>query len=156
MKSQILHTVLCNIAGEAAGELLDRSLLGVKGLSVSSAIGLLLRVEFRACMQSTTGHYNPALSWSVAKDLFVFGETPSSRPSPRRFPLRIIRVLVRVSMTRMTKVLVLWAGLVIGGSMRQFDPACVLLFADPVWASINFCVCVCAQCIGKDVLSYSL
>ena len=33
MKSQILHTVLCNIAGEAAGELLDRSLLGVKGLN---------------------------------------------------------------------------------------------------------------------------
>ena len=32
MKSQILHTVLCNIAGEAAGEFLDRSLLGVKGL----------------------------------------------------------------------------------------------------------------------------
>ena len=32
MKSQILHTVLCNIADEATGELLDRSLLGVKGL----------------------------------------------------------------------------------------------------------------------------
>ena len=32
MKSQILHTVLCNIAGEAAGEFLDWSLLGVKGL----------------------------------------------------------------------------------------------------------------------------
>ena len=36
MKSQILHTVLCNIAGEAAGELLDRSLLGVKGLRLLS------------------------------------------------------------------------------------------------------------------------
>ena len=35
MKSQIIHTVLCNIAGEAAGELLDRSLLGVKGLTLS-------------------------------------------------------------------------------------------------------------------------
>ena len=34
MKSQVLHTVLCNIAGEAAGELLDRSLLGVKGLTL--------------------------------------------------------------------------------------------------------------------------
>ena len=33
MKGQILHTVLCNIAGEAAGEFLDRSLLAVKGLS---------------------------------------------------------------------------------------------------------------------------
>ena len=33
MKSQILHTVWCNIAGEAAGELLDRSLSGVKGLN---------------------------------------------------------------------------------------------------------------------------
>ena len=32
MKSQILHIVLCNIAGEAAGEFLDRSLLEVKGL----------------------------------------------------------------------------------------------------------------------------
>ena len=32
MKRQILHTVLCNIAGEAAGEFLDWSLLGVKGL----------------------------------------------------------------------------------------------------------------------------
>ena len=35
MKSQILHTVLCNIAGEAAGEFLDRSLLGVKGLIIA-------------------------------------------------------------------------------------------------------------------------
>lgn len=23
--------------------------------------------------------------------------------------------------------------------------------SDPVWASVNFCVCVCAKCIGKFI-----
>ena len=32
MKNQVLHTVWCNIAGEAAGETWSWSLLGVKGL----------------------------------------------------------------------------------------------------------------------------
>ena len=32
MKSQVLHTVWCNIHGEAAGEIWDWSLLGVEGL----------------------------------------------------------------------------------------------------------------------------
>ena len=34
MKSQVLHTVWCNITGEAAGEIWTWSLLGVKGLIV--------------------------------------------------------------------------------------------------------------------------
>ena len=34
MKSQVLHTVWCNISGEAAGEIWHWSLSGVKGLSV--------------------------------------------------------------------------------------------------------------------------
>lgn len=25
------------------------------------------------------------------------------------------------------------------------------LISDPVWASVNFCVCVCAKCIGKFI-----
>ena len=33
MKSQVLHTVWCNISGEAAGEIWTWSLLGVKGLA---------------------------------------------------------------------------------------------------------------------------
>ena len=33
MKSQVLHTVWCNITGEATGEIWTWSLLGVKGLS---------------------------------------------------------------------------------------------------------------------------
>ena len=33
MKSQVLHTVWCNVSGEAAGEILNWSLLGVKGLA---------------------------------------------------------------------------------------------------------------------------
>ena len=32
MKSQVLHTVLCHISGEAAGEIRNWSLLGTKGL----------------------------------------------------------------------------------------------------------------------------
>ena len=32
MQSQVLHTVWCNISGEAAGEIWHWSLLGVKGL----------------------------------------------------------------------------------------------------------------------------
>ena len=32
MKGQVLHTVWCNIAGEAAGEIWNWLLLGVKGL----------------------------------------------------------------------------------------------------------------------------
>ena len=31
MNNRVLHTVWCNISGEAAGEILGRSLLGVKG-----------------------------------------------------------------------------------------------------------------------------
>ena len=34
MKSQVLHTVWCNIPGEAAGEIRNWSLLGVKGLKL--------------------------------------------------------------------------------------------------------------------------
>ena len=34
MKSQVLHTVWCNIAGEAAGETRNWSLLGMKGLII--------------------------------------------------------------------------------------------------------------------------
>ena len=33
MKSQVLHTVWCNISGEAAGDIWHRSFLGVKGLT---------------------------------------------------------------------------------------------------------------------------
>ena len=36
MKSQVLHTVWCNISGEAAGEFWHWSLLGVKGLRVKT------------------------------------------------------------------------------------------------------------------------
>ena len=35
MKSQVLHTVWCNISGEAAGELWNWSPLGVKGLNLA-------------------------------------------------------------------------------------------------------------------------
>ena len=43
MKSQVLFTVWCNISGEAAGEIGDWSLLGVKGLTClhSSANALI-------------------------------------------------------------------------------------------------------------------
>ena len=40
MKSQVLHTVWCNIAGEAAGEIWNWSLLGVKGLTWICVISL--------------------------------------------------------------------------------------------------------------------
>ena len=36
MKSQVLHTVWCNISGEAAGEIWNWSYLGVKGLTRST------------------------------------------------------------------------------------------------------------------------
>ena len=36
MESQVLHTVWCNIAGEAAGEIWNWSFLGVKGLNIGS------------------------------------------------------------------------------------------------------------------------
>ena len=35
MKNQVLHTVWCNISGEAAGEIWHWSLLGVKGLNIT-------------------------------------------------------------------------------------------------------------------------
>ena len=38
MKSHVLHTVWCNISGEAAGEIGDWSFLGVKGLKHSSPL----------------------------------------------------------------------------------------------------------------------
>ena len=36
MKSHVLHTVWCNIPGEAAGEIWSWSLLGVKGLKLNN------------------------------------------------------------------------------------------------------------------------
>ena len=36
MNSQVLHTVWCNIFGEAAGEIWHLSLLGVKGLIIKA------------------------------------------------------------------------------------------------------------------------
>ena len=40
MKSQGLHTVWCNISGEAAGEIWEWSLVGVKGLRNWSTAGV--------------------------------------------------------------------------------------------------------------------
>ena len=52
MKSQVLHTVWCNISGEAAGEVWTWSLLGVKGLILaycSSSAPLLFNVLSFVC-----------------------------------------------------------------------------------------------------------
>ena len=43
MKSQVLHTVWCDISGEAAGEIWHWSLLGVKGLSLCYTVKLFSR-----------------------------------------------------------------------------------------------------------------
>ena len=45
MKSQVLHTVWCNISGEAAGEFWHWSLLGVKGLTSCHPDGICLAVK---------------------------------------------------------------------------------------------------------------
>ena len=36
MENQVLHTVWCNISGEAAGDIWNWSLLGVEGLSLQN------------------------------------------------------------------------------------------------------------------------
>ena len=38
MKSQVLHTIWRNISGEAAGEILSWSLLGVKGFKLMEVV----------------------------------------------------------------------------------------------------------------------
>ena len=52
MKSQVLHTVWCNFTGEAEGDILTWSLLGVKGLSEGCA-------ERRDTQLSTDGRRSP-------------------------------------------------------------------------------------------------
>ena len=52
MKSQVLHTVWCHISGEAAGEIWNWSLLGVKGCNVI-VIPIVCRHYFpRTCGES--------------------------------------------------------------------------------------------------------
>ena len=49
MKSQVFHTVWCNISGEAAGEIWNWSLVGVKGLTESDSqywIGALCNTKW--------------------------------------------------------------------------------------------------------------
>ena len=43
MQSQVLHTVWCNISGQAAGEIQNWSVLGVKGLT--KALTLILALD---------------------------------------------------------------------------------------------------------------
>ena len=45
MESQVLHTVWCTIPGEAAGEIWNWSLLGVKGLNGWESVLFELRSE---------------------------------------------------------------------------------------------------------------
>ena len=42
MKSKVLHTVWCNIPGEAAGEIWNWSLLGLKGLKIDEKLILII------------------------------------------------------------------------------------------------------------------
>ena len=60
MKSQVLHTVWCNISGEAAGEIGDWSLLGVKGLNAFVAT-LVVNKKSGTC---TGGEISSPLSLS--------------------------------------------------------------------------------------------
>ena len=50
MESQVIHTVWCNISGEAAGEIWNWSLLGVKRLSPCQTV-LPTRAKFTTCME---------------------------------------------------------------------------------------------------------
>ena len=49
MKSQVLHAVWCNIPGEAAGEIWNWSLLGVKGLNMAQLISCFNMIFTEVC-----------------------------------------------------------------------------------------------------------
>ena len=65
MKSQILHTVWCNSSGEAAGEIWNWSLLGVKGLTIGKHICL---IDLHTCPPLSPGPTEPPTTVS-ARDL---------------------------------------------------------------------------------------
>ena len=52
MKSQVLHTVWCNISGEVAGEIWYWSLLGVEGLSFLSLVAHDMTIKIRLKSQA--------------------------------------------------------------------------------------------------------
>ena len=54
MKSQVLHTVWCNISGEAAGEIWNWPLVGVKGLMRSMFAGLISPTSKRRSRKYST------------------------------------------------------------------------------------------------------
>ena len=62
MKSQVLHTVWCNISGEAAGEIWHWSLLGVKGLILMSR-----KPESESAQQPPTGKSKLSLVFLLSR-----------------------------------------------------------------------------------------
>ena len=56
MKSHILHTVWCNNSGEAAGEIWNWSLLGVKGLAYWLEITCFIYIFFSDNDEGSIGH----------------------------------------------------------------------------------------------------
>ena len=71
MKSQVLHTVWCSISGEAAGEIWNWALLGVKGLKVESVTSELVSVIQIASRISTLSR----LSFFMRIALFFIAQT---------------------------------------------------------------------------------
>ena len=65
MKSQVLHTVWCNISGEAAGEIWHWSLLGVKGLNVWLSGSLSPKTVPHSQYHTTTTYYSTVHTYTT-------------------------------------------------------------------------------------------
>ena len=102
MKSQILHTVWCNISGDAAGEIWSWSLLGVKGLVMFDEVRSWPSVHearipwelARGCRHGRSANFVVVLiaSGPVHYDYYEPGWPRSCPPTlcknPRRVPMR--------------------------------------------------------------------
>ena len=79
MKSQVLHTVWCNISGGAGGEIWHWSLSGVKGLN-----GLLFAFKFISPLRNVSRLCDMSISYKHRDKYHSEPRVPQSPIHPRR------------------------------------------------------------------------
>ena len=82
MKSHVLHTVCCNSSGEAAGEILSWSLLGVKELVIGGPEQASSCVALQENVSGNVGglkHHYPIFCWCISLDIEAL--KPAKRPN---------------------------------------------------------------------------
>ena len=96
MKSQVLHTVWCNISGEAAGEICNWSLLGVKAIFCVVCLCCMMTMKtLYSCVKCNQASVWDSSEWtgsdrklkSTRIERFAFAETKWNRISAQNWEM---------------------------------------------------------------------